>query len=59
VDRRAGFIERSAHPAGDHGHDPSLPEMDTSFVVAGGVPRDEGRDLLATRLAHPLRLPLP
>jgi len=42
VDRRAGFIQRPADPAGDHGHDPGWPEMDATFVVAGpGVPRGQ------------------
>ena len=42
VDQRAGFIQRPADPAGDHGHDPSRPEMDATFVIAGpGVPRGQ------------------
>jgi hypothetical protein len=39
VDGRAGFVVRTAEPAGDHGHHPSNSEMDATFIVAGpGIP---------------------
>jgi predicted AlkP superfamily pyrophosphatase or phosphodiesterase len=40
VDARAGFVTRTASVAGDHGHDPALPEMSATLLLAGrGVPR--------------------